>query len=55
MPLWVIYVAGALFVLLIATVFHLHSRVKRLEEIVRRLEGVNGSDDGGIDRAGDMG
>lgn len=52
-PLWAIYATGAFFVLLISTIFHLHSRVKRLEEIVCRLEGVNGKDYDGVSRTGD--
>lgn len=43
-PIWVVVAVAIVLVYLVALSVHLHNRVKRLENIVCKLEGVNQSD-----------
>jgi hypothetical protein len=43
-PIWVVIAVAIVLVYLVALSIHLHNRVKRLEQIVCRLEGVSDSD-----------
>jgi len=40
-PWWIIIVVGLLLVYLVLMNAHLHKRVRKLESVVRRLEGVS--------------
>ncbi len=40
-PIWVVITVAAVLVYLVALSIHLHHRVKRLELVVCRLEGVS--------------
>lgn len=40
-PIWVVIVVAIVLIYLVALSVHLHRRVKRLELVVRRLEGVS--------------
>ena len=40
-PLWVLIAVALVLIYLVALSIHLHNRVKRLEQIVCRLEGVS--------------
>jgi hypothetical protein len=43
-PWWGIGLVGAILIYLIVMVVHLHNRVKRLERVLRRLEGISEDD-----------
>lgn len=40
-PWWGIFIGLAVFAMLIVKVFHLLYRIEKLEELVRRLEGID--------------
>jgi len=43
-PIWVVVAVALVLAYLVALSVHLHNRVKRLEQIVCRLEGVSDSE-----------
>jgi hypothetical protein len=43
-PIWVVIAVAIVLVYLVALSIHLHNRVKKLEQVVARLEGVSDSE-----------
>ena len=43
-PWWGIVIVGAILAYLLFMVIHLHNRIKKLERVLRRLEGISEDD-----------